>query len=54
MLFKVICVQIFSKLSYDLLSGVPAIERFVLGGNVNWDRKMASALGGVSYKVPAT
>ena len=28
---------------YDLLLGMSAIERSVLGGNVNWDLRMMSA-----------
>lgn len=34
--------KILTNVLYNLLLGVSAIERFVLGVNVNWDLKMIS------------
>ena len=35
--------NVLQEMSYDLLFGVPALERLALGDNVNWDLKMTSA-----------
>ena len=35
--------NVLQEMSYDLLFGVPALERLALGDNVNWDLKMTSS-----------